>query len=120
MATEDFLSFLVDETLKLQKRGSVQLSSLELKLKDYGLFFLKGEFIPQLQSLRFSAPFGILDVPINWSVFSVENSMAQYTILNNEQDVDYFYSVLRNAWDMQIKNLVITHDNGFCYIIGLK
>ena len=120
MAEKDFVSFLVDETLKLQKSGQVELSSLEHKIKDYGLNFLKGEFIPQSQVLRFTTPFGNLDVPINWSVFSVENSMAQYTLLDAHHDQDNFFEVIKMAWNMPIEKLLITHDDGFCYIVALK
>ena len=56
MSSKDFVTFLVDETFKLQKTGEVELSRLELKLKDYDLNFLKGEFIPQIQILRYSLP----------------------------------------------------------------
>jgi hypothetical protein len=120
MSDKDFVSFLLDETLKLQKSGEVKLSSLELKLSDYGLNFLKGEFIPQTQVLRFKAPFGNLDVPVNWSVFSVENSHAHYTLLDEKNDVDDFFFIIKSAWKKSIEKLLITHDDGFCYIIGLK
>jgi hypothetical protein len=120
MPDKDFVSFLVDETLKLQKNGQQKLSSLELKLMDYELSFLTGEFIPQGQILRFKTHFGNLDVPINWSVFSVENSMAQYTLLDQKNDVDNFLMVLKAAWNLPIEKLLITHDNGFCYLVGLK
>lgn len=120
MSSKDFVSFLVDETLKLQKSGKGELSSLELKLTDYGLNFLKGEFIPQTQILRFATPFGNLDVPVNWSIFSVENSLAQYTLLDEKNDVDSFFLIIKSAWQRPIEKLLITHDDGFCYIVGLK
>ena len=120
MSSKDFVSFLVDETLKLQKSGEVELSSLELKLTDYGLDFLKGEFIPQTQIIRFKTPFGNLDVPINWSIFSIENSLAQFTILDEKNDVDNFFLIIKMAWKQSIEKMLITHDDGFCYIIGLK
>ena len=120
MSSKDFVSFLVDETLKLQKSGEGELSSLELKLTDYGLNFLKGEFIPQTQILRFQTPFGNLDVPVNWSIFSVENSHAQFTLLDEKNDVDNFFMIIKSAWAQSIEKLLITHDDGFCYIIGLK
>lgn len=120
MSDKDFVSFLVDETLRLQNSSDAGLSSLELKLTDYGLNFLKGEFIPQTQILRFNTPFGNLDVPVNWSIFSVENSLAQYTLLDEKNDVDSFFLVIKLAWNKPIEKLLITHDNGFCYIIGLK
>lgn len=120
MSDKDFVSFLVDETLKLQKSGEVELSSLELKLTDYGLDFLKGEFIPQSQILRFTTPFGNLDVPVNWSVFSMENSLAHYTLLDEKNDIDSFFVVIKSAWNKPLEKILITHDDGFCYIIGLK
>jgi hypothetical protein len=120
MVNKDFVSFLVDETLKLQKSGEVKLSSLELKLKDYGLNYFKGEFIPQAQILRFITPFGPLDVPVNWSIFSVENSLAQYTLLDEKNDVDSFFQVIKLAWNRPIEKLLITHDDGFCFIVGLN
>jgi hypothetical protein len=120
MSEKDFVTFLLDETLKLHKSGEVQLSSLELKLNDYGLNFLKGEFIPQTQILRFATSFGDLDVPVNWSIFSVENSHAQYTLLDEKNDVDSFFLVIKMAWKQPIEKLLITHDDGFCYMIGLK
>lgn len=120
MSEKDLISFLLDETLKLQKSSNGDLSRLELKLSDYGISFLKGEFIPLTQTLHFETPFGVLDVPVNWSIFSIENSLAQYTILNEKKDVDHFFSVIKTAWKKPIEQLLITHDDGFCYIVGLK
>jgi hypothetical protein len=117
MAETEFLSFLVDETLKLQKNGGKNLSSLELKLSDYGLCFLKGEFIPQTQMLRFLSPFGVLDVPVNWSVFDVQSSDHVVTVKN---DSDYLLEVLRKAWVPNLEQLLVTHGDGFCYIVGLR
>jgi hypothetical protein len=118
--SEDFLSFLVDETLRLQKSGEVELSSLELKLNDYQLSFLKGEFIPLSQVLRFSTPFGILDIPVNWSVFSLEGAQSSDQLITEEDDKDYLLKVLKTAWNPELKKLLITHADGFCYIVGLK
>lgn len=120
MPTKDFVTFLVDETLKLQESGKSELSSLELKLSDYGLNFLKGEFIPQSQTLRFKSPVGNLDMPVNWSIFSMENSLAQYTILDAKNDVDNFFLIMQSVWAKPIEKLLITHDDGFCYIVGLR
>ncbi len=120
MSEKDFLSFLVDETLKLQKGGHVELSSLETKIQDYGLIFLKGIFIPQAQVLRFSTPFGDLDVPVNWSVFSMENSSVHYNLLDEKNDIDSFFRVIKSAWQKPIEKLLITHDDGFCYLVGLR
>jgi len=120
MTDKDFVSFLVDETLRLHKSSETKLPSLELKLTDYGLDFLKGEFIPQTQVLRFNTPFGNLDVPINWSIFSIENPLAQYTLLDEKNDVDNFFVIIKSAWKQSIEKMLITHDGGFCYIVGLK
>lgn len=116
---EDFLSFLVDETFKLQKSGEVELSSLELKIKDYGLNFLKGEFIPQTQMLKFNAPFGTFDVPVTWKIFGVENDVG-HTLLWKENDTDLFFSVLNKVWGLKMEKLLITHADGFCYLVALK
>ena len=118
MAESDFLSFLVDETLKLQKRGEVSLSSLEQKINDYGLNFLKGSFIPQSQVLRFKTSFGDLDIPVNWSIFSIDN--ANGALLDEANDDEHFFEVIRMAWDQSFEQLLITHADGFCYLVGLK
>ena len=120
MAESDFLTFLVDETLKLQSTGEVRLSSLELKLNDYGLSFLKGEFIPQSQVLRFSTNFGLLDIPVNWSVFAVEGSSSTDCVINKQNDNDHLLEVLRASWVFSLDKLLVTHADGFCYIVGLK
>lgn len=118
MSNTDFLTFLVDETLKLQKTGQANLSSLELKLKDYKLSFLKGEFVPQFQVMRFSTSFGVLDFPINWSIFSSESLSDQ--LISESNDSDHLLRVLRGAWSLEIHQLLISHADGFCYIIALK
>jgi hypothetical protein len=107
MAEGDFLSFLVDETLKLQKSGEVKLASLEHKLSDYGLNFLKGEFIPPAQILRFKTTFGNLDIPINWSVFSIDNPHG--ALLDEANDDEHFFEVIRMAWNKKFEKLLITH-----------
>jgi hypothetical protein len=118
MATEDnFLSFLVDETLKLQKRGEGKLSSLEQKLGDYGLNFCKGVFIPQSQVLRFKTPMGNLDVPMNWSVFSCVGT--DHRVLDKDNDMDNFFTVIKSAWKLPLEKVVIIHADGFCYLVGL-
>lgn len=118
MADTDFLSFLVDETLKLQKSGGAELSSFEMKLSDYKMNFLKGEFIPQTQMLRFNSTFGVLDIPINWSMFSIEAGAGD-TLLSNEEDADHLFEVLRLAWNPSFSKLLVTHADGFCYLVGL-
>jgi hypothetical protein len=125
MKEKDFLSFLVDETLKLQTSGEAELSSLELKLRDYELVFLKGEFVPQLQVLRFQTTFGILDIPINWSIFAVETDLKNTKhnldhLINDENDDDHLLEVLRSVWPEQLEKLLITHAEGFCYVVGLR
>jgi hypothetical protein len=120
MAASDFLSFLVDETFKLQQSGEVELSSLELKLTDYQLAFFKGEFIPQSQVLRFVTPFGDLDFPINWSVFATDGALSSDIILSRENDTDHLLDVMRFAWKLPLNKILVTHADGFCYIVGLK
>jgi hypothetical protein len=121
MAETDFLSFLVDETLKLQKAGEVSLSSLERKLKDYDLPFLKGEFLPQTQVLRFIAPFGLIDVPINWSHFAIDSSTSNSdVVLSSDNDPDHLLMVLQARWKSDLKKILITHADGFCYFVGLR
>jgi hypothetical protein len=118
MSKKDFLTFLVDETLKLQRTGEANLSSLELKLKDYKLSFLRGEFVPQSQVMRFTTSFGVLDFPINWSIFSHECQTGQ--ILNEGNDPDHLLIVLQKVWNSDIKQLLVSHADGFCYIIALR
>ena len=118
MAKSEFLTFLVDETLNLQGSGEGNLSSFELKLTDYHLDFLKGEFIPQFQVLRFHTPFGSLDVPMNWKLFSCESE--DYQLLDHSNDDEGFYSILKTAWDIPLEKVLILHADGFCYLVGLK
>ncbi len=118
MAESDFLTFLVDETLKLQRSGEAKLSSFEHKLGDYSLNFLKGAFIPQSQVLRFKTSFGDLDIPVNWSVFAIDNS--QGALLDEKNDKDHFFSIIRTAWQKSFEKLLITHADGFCYLVALK
>lgn len=120
MADNDFVAFLVDETLKLQNSREFELSSLELKLKDYGLNYLRGEFIPQLQVLRFNTSFGIIDVPVNWSIFSIESSSEQNVILDNQNDIDHFFEIIKSSWGYPLEKLLMTHGDGFCYLVGLR
>ena len=118
MSKTDFLTFLVDETLKLQKTGQANLSSLELKLKDYKLSFLKGEFVPQSQVMRFTTAFGVLDFPVNWSVFAADSVSDQ--LIKESNDKDHLLKVLRKVWSSGISQLLIAHADGFCYIIALE
>lgn len=116
MADSDFLSFLVDETLKLHSHGAKDLSHLEHKLSDYHLEFIKGEFIPQIQALRFNTTFGVLDVPANWSIFSQDD----HTLLDATNDSDNLLSVMKHAWNPKFEKLLMTQSDGFCYLVGLK
>jgi hypothetical protein len=120
MAEEDFLSFIVNETFKLQKSGEVELSCLEHKLNDYGLDFMKGEFIPQSQMLRFQTQLGILDIPTNWSVFSIDNDHSGHAIMDKKNDIDYFFSVIQSAWNPEFEKILVTQADGFCYLVGMK
>lgn len=117
---QDFFSFLVDETLKLQQSGEAQLSSFELKLSDYNLGFIKGEFIPQSQVLRFKTSFGLIDIPINWSVFSLENESGHDHVISAENDHDHLLELMKIHWNSAYNKLLITHADGFCYVVGLK
>jgi hypothetical protein len=120
MTDTDLLSFLVDETFKLQRSGEAKLSSLELKLSDYGLCFLKGEFIPQIQVLRFKLSGQILDIPANWSIFSLSGEESLHQVLHEGLDPDHLFRILREVWLTQMKKLLVTHADGFCYLVGLK
>lgn len=118
MKKSNFLNFLVDETFRLQETNHSELSSLEHKLKDYGIHYLRGEFIPQTQLLRFYAPMGILDIPTNWSCFALEHGQ-DYTHLRADNDPENFLSILKSAWKKDLSSLLITQSQGYCYIIGL-
>ncbi len=120
MADKDFVSFLVEETFKLQRRGEDKLSSLDLKLNDYSLAYVKGEFIPQLQTIRFVTSFGLLDIPVNWSCFDLEYTSRSYSLLDSGNDKDHFFKVIRSAWDLSLERLLIIHADGFCYLVGLR
>ena len=120
MADKDFVSFLVEETFKLQQSGDDKLSSLDLKLNDYALSYVKGEFIPQLQTIRFITPFGLLDIPVNWSCFDLEYTSRSYSLLGTHNDKDHFFEVIKKAWDDSLERLLVVHADGFCYLVGLK
>lgn len=115
MAEADFLTLLVDETFQLQKSGEAKLSSLELKLSDYGLDYLKGEFIPQSQMLRFHCSLGVLDIPVNWSIFE-----ASDVVVGEDNDDDMLLKVFKSSWKQNLSKLLVTHADGFCFIVGLK
>jgi len=118
--SEDFFSFLVDETLKLQDSKEINLASLELKLKDYKLDFIRGQFIPQIRMLRFKSQLGILDVPVNWKLFDFSDEETNFKILNQKNDSDSFFTVITKYWNKKFSNLLIINADGFCYVVGLK
>jgi len=116
MKEKDFLSLLVDETFELQKSHQADVSHLEHQLRDFNLNFLKGEFIPQLQMLRFTTSLGQLDLPVNWSHFSDETEL----VLSSQNDPDLLFTVLEKSWLKKMTKLLITHADGFCYLVGLR
>jgi hypothetical protein len=120
MAQTDLLSFLVEETLKLQQTGEDELSSLELKLKDYDLAYLKGEFIPQIQMLRFRLKGVVLDIPVNWSIFDLNHAGVEHLILTSANDPEKLFAVFKKIWLTHLEKMLITHADGFCYMVGLK
>lgn len=120
MQNKDFVTFLVDETLKLQQSGESELSSLELKLNDYELKFFRGEFIPQSQTLRFITSFGKIDVPVNWSIFSLDAISGGHAVLDAKNDQDSFFTVMKSVWPAPLEKLLVTHADGFCYLVGLN
>lgn len=120
MAESDFLSFLVDETMKLQSSGEEKLSSLELKLKDYGISYFKGSFIPQTQLLRFQTTFGLIDIPVTWSAFNLQAAGETDVIFSENTDPDHLLKIMKGTWHQDMTKLLITHADGFCYMVGLK
>lgn len=119
MQRSNFLNFLVDETFRIQEKSYNELWSLERKLVDYRINFLRGEFIPQIQLLRFQTPLGIIDIPVNWSCFALEQGQ-DYTHLRSDNDPERFLAILKSSWDKNLSSLLITHAQGYCYIIGLS
>jgi hypothetical protein len=118
MSDTDIFTFLVDETLKLHQSGGLDLSRLELKLQDYSLSYLRGEFIPQIQMLRFNLKGQIMDVPINWDIFNPEVTTL-HQILSIDIDRDHLFDVLKSVWLKELRKLLIIHSDGFSYIVGL-
>lgn len=119
MSKFNFLTFLVDETFRLNSATHQSLGDLERKLADYGISFLRGQFIPQIQMLRFATPMGQLDIPINWSCFALEHGQ-DFSWVQTTNDNDGLLSIMKASWQSQIKSLLITQSQGYCYIIGLK
>lgn len=116
MEKSEFLSFLVDETMKLSQEEKT-LTELERKFSDYKLSYLRGQFMPHSQVLRFNTPFGLLDIPINWNLFSAEVS---HQLLDETHDQDAFYSVMKSAWKTPLEKILIMHADGFSYLVALK
>ena len=119
MQKSNFLNFLVDETFRIQEKSHNELWSLERKLNDYRINFLRGEFIPQTQLLRFKTPLGLLDIPINWSCFAPEVG-RDFTHLRSDNDPESLLAILKSSWDKNLSSLLITQAQGYCYIIGLS
>lgn len=118
MSKSNFLNFLVDETFRIQE-SSQQFCDLERKLKDFSIDFLRGEFIPQIQMLRFKTSMGLLDVPINWSCFNLEQG-EDYKWIHNGNDQENLLKVMKSSWNQELKSLLIMQAQGYCYLIGLK
>jgi len=108
----DFLTFLVNETFKHKQAEGTTL--FEQKLNDYGLNYKRGEFIPQLQILRFNTELGLIDCPVNWSLFSIED----HIIIDENKDSDHLFSILNKHWPMN--KLLIAQADGFCFMVFLK
>lgn len=118
MSKSNFLDFLVDETLQPHFPTS-QHCDLERKLHDYGISYIKGEFIPQIQMLRFHTAIGLMDIPINWSYFTLDHG-KDYTWLNESNDEEGLLFILKGQWKKSIKSLLITQAAGHCYIVALQ
>ena len=54
------------------------------------------------------------------SVFSLENKVSTDQIISTENDKDHLLAVLKGLWSPSVKKLLVTHADGFCYIVGLK
>lgn len=119
MSKSNFLNFLVDETFRLHESSVQNFCDLERKLKDYSISFMRGEFIPQIQMLRFSTPMGVLDVPVNWSCFNLEQG-EEYKWITSTNDEESLLQVMQHSWDQHLKSLLIIQSQGYCYLVGLK
>lgn len=119
MNKSNFLNFLVDETFRHNTATQQTLSDLERKITDYSISFLRGEFIPQIQMLRFATPMGRLDIPVNWSCFALDQGQ-DYCWVQTQNDVDGLLTIMKASWNSSIKSLLVTQSQGYCYIIGLK
>jgi hypothetical protein len=61
---------------------------------------------------------GNMDVPMNWSVFSPVGT--DHRVLDKDNDMDNFFTVVKNAWKIPVEKVVIIHADGFCYLVGLS
>lgn len=118
MSKPNFLSLLVDETLTLHD-SILSFNDLERKLSDYSISYVRGEFIPQIQMLRFNTPMGLIDVPINWSCFALDQG-KDYCWVTEKNDSENLLKVMRVSWDAKIKSLLVIQSQGYCYLVGLK
>ncbi|MFA5583646.1 MAG: hypothetical protein WDA09_05475 [Bacteriovoracaceae bacterium] len=118
MSKSNFLNFLVEETLKLHSQ-TTSFCDLERKLIDYDILFLRGEFVPQIQMLRFQSHWGMIDIPINWSCFNLEQGQDYYWVRAGDPE-ETLLKVMAKKWDSQVNSLLIMQAEGYCYIIGLK
>jgi hypothetical protein len=118
--SDNFLDFLVAETYKLQEQGEHKLNSFETLVKDYGLYYIRGEFVPNLSVFRFATPIGNLDAPITWKVFDFENKNTEFILLDNQNDPQKLYSVLKEAIKQEAEKLYLTQSDGFFYLVFIK
>lgn len=118
MSKTNLLSFLVEETFLLDK-NHLSFSDLERKLYDFSISFMRGEFIPQIQMLRFRAPMGTIDVPVNWSCFALDHG-CDYVWITTNNDEDNLLKVMKISWDKELKSLLVLPSDGYCYLIGLR
>jgi len=118
MSKSNFLNFLVDEAFELHSQVD-SFCDLERKLSDYEILFLRGEFIPQIQMLRFRSHLGPIDIPINWSCFSLEQGQDYHWIKAGDPE-EALLKVMTKKWNPEIKSLLIMQAEGYCYMIGLK
>lgn len=118
MTKANLLNFLVEETYQLEN-NHLTFSDLERKLYDFEISFLRGEFIPQIQMLRFHTPMGTIDVPVNWSCFALDQG-REYHWITASNDEDNLLKVMKLSWDKELKSLLVLQSDGYCYLIGLK
>ncbi len=118
--SNDFLSFLVNETYKLQSEGENRLHSMENKIQDSGLEFLKGEFIAPISVFRFKSHLGNIDVPVRWDLFDLNQVETGYRILDEQNDQQHFFSVIQAVWKIKVEKILMIQADGYIYLVGLK